>query len=125
MTTASIMYFSFGTSLVERRDAIVSVNQDVSFSWMEELGFRWTIIFNLYAGCLFLSTFYFFKFLNVNFRIGLLWRTLQRASTDLASFMVFFFIIFLGFVASGYLIFGSFHCYSTARLQLGEINAVS
>lgn len=107
LSIAFVMFIDFQIQLAFYRDQVVSVNQDVDFTWMENLGFNWTVLFNLLAGSMFISTFYFFKFLNVNFRMRLLWTTLQRASADLASFMVFFFIIFLAFVASGHLIFGT------------------
>ena len=39
--------------------------------------------------------------------MSMMWKTLEKASPDLAAFLVFFGIIFITFVASGYLMFGS------------------
>lgn len=48
-----------------------------------------------------------FKFLRVNDRMSMLWKTLSRASTDLLTFAVFFVIIFFGFAFMGQLLFGT------------------
>ena len=48
-----------------------------------------------------------FKFLNVNDRISLLWRSLEVAGPDLVAFIIFFFIVFIGFVVTGHLLFGT------------------
>jgi hypothetical protein len=102
------------------------LNQDTEFSQVDVLGYQWTFMFNIVAINLIIrfvadglvcinstknlsprSTFTVFKYLNVNPRMSMMWKTLEKASPDLAAFLVFFGIIFITFVASGYLMFGS------------------
>ncbi|TDH68107.1 hypothetical protein CCR75_004201 [Bremia lactucae] len=48
-----------------------------------------------------------FKYLRLNSRLNLLWRTLRFAAKDLLAFVVIFFTIFFGFAVMGYLTFGT------------------
>lgn len=78
-----------------------------------------------------LSVFSVFKYLNVSVRMSILWKTLQKAGPDLLTFLVFFFIVFMGFVVAGHLMFGPpladfrnlirsfFACF---RLLLGDLD---
>ncbi|KAI9989809.1 hypothetical protein PInf_020096 [Phytophthora infestans] len=48
-----------------------------------------------------------FKYLRLNSRLNLLWRTLRFAAKDLLAFVIIFFTIFFGFAVMGFLTFGS------------------
>ncbi|CAH0475957.1 unnamed protein product [Peronospora belbahrii] len=48
-----------------------------------------------------------FKYLRLNSRLNLLWRTLRFAAKDLLAFVIIFFTIFFGFAVMGYLTFGT------------------
>jgi len=47
-----------------------------------------------------------FKYLRLNNRLMLMWRTLDMALGDLVAFMIIFFIIFVGYTTTAYLAFG-------------------
>ncbi|OWZ22456.1 Ryanodine-inositol 1,4,5-triphosphate receptor Ca2 channel protein [Phytophthora megakarya] len=47
-----------------------------------------------------------FKYLRLNSRLNLLWRTLRFAAKDLLAFVIIFFTIFFGFAVMGFLTFG-------------------
>uniref|UniRef100_A0AAV1T7H5 Ryanodine-inositol 1,4,5-triphosphate receptor Ca2 channel (RIR-CaC) family protein n=1 Tax=Peronospora matthiolae TaxID=2874970 RepID=A0AAV1T7H5_9STRA len=49
-----------------------------------------------------------FKYLRLNSRLNLLWRTLRFAAKDLLAFVIIFFTIFFGFAVMGFLTFGTF-----------------
>ncbi|DAZ93029.1 TPA: hypothetical protein N0F65_010876, partial [Lagenidium giganteum] len=59
-----------------------------------------------------------FKYLRLNTRLNLLWRTLRFAAKDLLAFVVIFFTMFFGFAVMGFLLFGSsvrqYHSLSTS-----------
>lgn len=64
---------------------------------------------NNYAASLALvSVAIVFKYLRLNTRLNLLWRTLRFAAKDLVGFAVIFFTIFFGFAVMGFLTFGSY-----------------
>jgi len=48
-----------------------------------------------------------FKYLRLNSRLNLLWRTLRFAAKDLLAFVIIFFTIFVGFAVMGFLTFGT------------------
>ncbi|KAG3117544.1 hypothetical protein PI124_g4607 [Phytophthora idaei] len=48
-----------------------------------------------------------FKYLRLNSRLNLLWRTLRFAAKDLLAFVIIFFTIFFGFAVMGFLTFGT------------------
>lgn len=59
-----------------------------------------------------------FKYLRLNSRMNLLWRTLDIAVYDLIAFFIIFLMVFCGYAIMGFLIFGpqirSFHSLSTS-----------
>eukprot|EP01112_Ceratiomyxa_fruticulosa_P005485 TRINITY_DN1611_c1_g1_i1.p1 TRINITY_DN1611_c1_g1~~TRINITY_DN1611_c1_g1_i1.p1 ORF type:complete len:721 (-),score=128.88 TRINITY_DN1611_c1_g1_i1:40-2202(-) len=63
--------------------------------------------YNLSAFNILLSAFKTFKFLKLNDRLYLLWRTLDMAWTDLTGFLLIFIIVLLGFLLTGWVTFGS------------------
>jgi len=54
-----------------------------------------------------LSFFKFFKYLRIHKRLYVLWHTLFQAGSDLITFTLVFFIILLGFIFMGWLVFGT------------------
>jgi len=64
---------------------------------------------NMYNICAFnilLAAFRLFKFLRLNDRLFVIWKALKVASLEIISFLVMFFIMFLGFLLMGWLTFG-------------------
>ena len=59
-----------------------------------------------------------FKYLRLNARMNLLWRTLDIAVWDLVAFFTIFFLVFVGYAIMGFLMFGpqmrEFHSLSTS-----------
>lgn len=64
-------------------------------------------ISNYAAGLALVSVAIVFKYLRLNTRLNLLWRTLRFAAKDLLAFVAIFFTMFFGFSVMGFLIFGS------------------
>lgn len=62
---------------------------------------------NFAAGLGLVSVAIVFKYLRLNTRLNLLWRTLRFAAKDLLAFVAIFFTMFFGFAVMGFLIFGS------------------
>ena len=104
-TTAGYIYFWY--ILDDFKSNITDLNQETDFSQIEVLGSRWVLLFNTVAVNIIISTFTVFKFLNVNPRMSMMWKTLEKATPDLVAFLVFFSIIFFTFVATGYMMFGT------------------
>eukprot|EP00033_Pygsuia_biforma_P001086 GCRY01001237.1.p1 GENE.GCRY01001237.1~~GCRY01001237.1.p1 ORF type:complete len:759 (+),score=205.88 GCRY01001237.1:259-2535(+) len=73
---------------------------------MEKLALLYTNIFNVMSFNLLLSFIKFFKYVQFNGRMVLLWSTLGKAAGDLFTFLIFFLIVLLGFASMGYLLFG-------------------
>lgn len=48
-----------------------------------------------------------FKYLRLSARLNLIWRAISLAAVDLVAFLIIFIIIFIGFMCSGYVAFGS------------------
>jgi len=74
---------------------------------MDDLAYEYVQLFNLISFTILFGVITLFKFLNENDRMSLLWRTIEVAIPDLLTFLVFFFIVFGGFVATGHILFGT------------------
>jgi hypothetical protein len=103
----TVLYALFCYRLDRFKASIVDLNQDTDFVKVEELSYDWVLLFNIVAVNIIISTFTIFKFLNVNPRMSMMWKTLEKAIPDLVAFLIFFAIIFLTFVTAAYLMFGS------------------
>lgn len=95
--------------------------------------FAWTVDahYNTVGYLVLVSTIITCKYLRLNARLNLVWRTLQIAAWDLAAFVSLFIFLFFGFAVNGYVIFGSqvrgFHSivesFATAfSMLLGDFN---
>ena len=61
----------------------------------------------LCARCSFLARYVqVFKYLRLNSRMNLLWRTVDIAVWDLAAFFTIFLMVFCGYAIMGFLLFG-------------------
>lgn len=103
----TVLYILFYLKLERFKASIVDLNQETDFVLVEELGANFVLLFNIVAVNIIISTLTIFKFLNVNPRMSLMWKTLEKAVPDLVAFLVFFAIIFFTFVMTGYLVFGA------------------
>ncbi|KAJ0404487.1 hypothetical protein P43SY_008807 [Pythium insidiosum] len=74
---------------------------------IEPLAWQFLSMTNYAAGLALVSVSIVFKYLRLNTRLNLLWRTLRFAAKDLLAFVVIFFIIFIAFAIMGFLTFGS------------------
>ncbi|GLD93807.1 hypothetical protein PINS_up002412 [Pythium insidiosum] len=74
---------------------------------VEPLAWQFLSMTNFAAGLALVSVSIVFKYLRLNTRLNLLWRTLRFAAKDLLAFVVIFFIIFIAFAIMGFLTFGS------------------
>lgn len=74
---------------------------------IEPLAWNFSSITNYAAALALVSVAIIFKYLRLNSRLNLLWRTLRFAAKDLLAFVVIFFTIFVGFAIMGFLTFGS------------------
>lgn len=74
---------------------------------LESLAGLFFEITNFAAGLALVSVAIVFKYLRLNTRLNLLWRTLRFAAKDLLAFVAIFFTMFFGFSVMGFLIFGS------------------
>lgn len=73
---------------------------------LERISEYYVQIYNIISLNLLLCFIKMFKYLRVNDRLSLLWKTMRRASPDLLSFIFIFLIVFLGFSFMGLLLFG-------------------
>jgi len=98
---------------------------------LERLSDYYIQMYNIISVNLLLCFIKMFKYLRVNDRLSLLWKTMKRASPDLLSFIFIFLIVFLGFSFMGLLLFGdaldSFSSfgnslYSCFYMILGDFN---
>ncbi|OQR81558.1 ryanodine-inositol 1,4,5-triphosphate receptor Ca2 channel (RIR-CaC) family protein, partial [Thraustotheca clavata] len=64
-------------------------------------------VFNISAALSLVSVAIVFKYLRLNTRLNMLWRTLQFASKDLIAFVFIFIFIFFGYAVMGFLLFGN------------------
>jgi len=64
-------------------------------------------MYNISAFNILLCAFRAFKYLRLNDRLFVIWKALKVASPELFSFLVMFFIVFLGFILMGWLTFGA------------------
>lgn len=74
---------------------------------IEPLAWNFSAITNFAAALALVSVAIIFKYLRLNSRLNLLWRTLRFAAKDLLAFVVIFFTMFVGFAIMGFLTFGS------------------
>jgi len=128
---AVCFYVYHAVSLNSWRESIQDLDQTTDFSRMEELGWSAEVLYNIIAANLFVGMMVNFKYLSVNVRMSLLWRTLEKAAGDLLAFTIFFFIMFTGFVLTGHLLFGpalyNFHSFGRSfftcfQMLLGEFS---
>lgn len=101
------VYLAHTLRLTWFRHRITDLDQTSDFSELEDLGWSAEQMYYLIAANIFIGTLTIFKFLSVNLRMSMLWRTLMKASGDLLAFIIFFFIMFIGFVFTGNLLFGT------------------
>lgn len=64
-------------------------------------------LYNVAAGSSLVSLFKVFKFLRLNSRMNLMWRTLNIAVWDLMAFFAIFVMVFIGYTIMGFLAFGA------------------
>lgn len=74
---------------------------------IEPLAWSFSAVTNLAAALALVSIAIIFKYLRLNTRLNLLWRTLRFAAKDLLAFVAIFFVMFVGFAIMGFLTFGS------------------
>lgn len=74
---------------------------------MEQLAAIALIFYNVLCFNVLLTTFRTFKYLKLNHRLYLLWKTLRHAGLDLIGFLFIFLIFIFGFIFMGWLAFGS------------------
>lgn len=68
---------------------------------------NWYIqIYNVNSFNIFIMIIKVFKFLRLNMRLSLLWRTLDHALFDLLGFFVLFFVVLFAFTLMGHVLFG-------------------
>eukprot|EP00727_Mastigamoeba_balamuthi_P008270 m51a1_g4065 putative polycystin-2 (444) ;mRNA; r:746837-748939 len=106
MVVAVVWYLVIMSTIQHFVDGIDDITVNDDFEDMETLAFQWTILFYWGAFSLALALITLFRYLNANARMSILWSTLDRASGDIATFLLFFGIIFIGFVVSAHLIYG-------------------
>ncbi|KAG7401480.1 hypothetical protein PHYBOEH_001025 [Phytophthora boehmeriae] len=85
-------------------------NQDMArdcFVDIEPLAWLSRSVTNYAAALGLVSVAIVFKYLRLNSRLNLLWRTLRFAAKDLLAFVIIFFTIFFGFAVMGFLTFGT------------------
>jgi len=104
--TLSIWYIVFVLELNDFRGDIDDLNRDSAFTRMEDLGRNWGLIYSFASVNLFLTVLLIFRYTSLNPRFQVLWMTLMNAGPDLFAFMVFFFIVFIGFVTTAHMLFG-------------------
>ncbi|OQR87314.1 ryanodine-inositol 1,4,5-triphosphate receptor Ca2 channel (RIR-CaC) family protein [Achlya hypogyna] len=64
-------------------------------------------VFNISAALALISVAIVFKYLRLNTRLNMLWRTLRFAASDLVAFVFIFVFIFFGYAVMGFLLFGN------------------
>nr|CCA15061.1 ryanodineinositol 1 putative [Albugo laibachii Nc14] len=100
----------------------VGVNQQQAsqcFVSLQHIGLQAATLRNIGAALAFISVAIVFKYLRLNTRLNLLWRTLRFAAKDLLAFVVIFFTMFVAFAVMGFLTFGStMQAYSTLSVSL-------
>jgi hypothetical protein len=110
-----VAYHSVGMALVGAWLAYVMdiTRQSVDVSSESRVSF-WSVV-RLYGVCGDLAGFFFvlsavklFKFLSLEKRMAVLWLTLQRASYDVALFLIGFLCVIAGFSLAGTYIFGQY-----------------
>ncbi|KAF0700965.1 Aste57867_8535 [Aphanomyces stellatus] len=74
---------------------------------MGDVGLLVQDINNISAVVALVSVAIVFKYLRLNTRLNMLWKTLRLAAKDLIAFLFIFFFIFLGYGVMGFLLFGS------------------
>ncbi|TMW56340.1 hypothetical protein Poli38472_006350 [Pythium oligandrum] len=74
---------------------------------VEPLAWRFKSVTNYAAALALVSVAIVFKYLRLNTRLNLLWRTLRFAAKDLLAFVIIFFVIFFAYAIMGFLTFGS------------------
>eukprot|EP01102_Stenamoeba_stenopodia_P010309 TRINITY_DN3094_c0_g1_i1.p1 TRINITY_DN3094_c0_g1~~TRINITY_DN3094_c0_g1_i1.p1 ORF type:complete len:806 (-),score=182.16 TRINITY_DN3094_c0_g1_i1:510-2927(-) len=74
---------------------------------LERIAAHYTAIYNLNSINIFLIFLKMFKYLRVNAKMSIIWRTLSDATADLLAFFVLFAIIFCGFILMAHLLFGT------------------
>ncbi|CAI5734479.1 unnamed protein product [Hyaloperonospora brassicae] len=74
---------------------------------IDQLAWLFRTVNNYAAALGLVSVAIVFKYLRLNSRLNLLWRTLRFAAKDLLAFVIIFFTIFFGFAVMGFLTFGT------------------
>ena len=88
-------------------DAVDQTQGSECFVDLHRISFLVIQIGNLAGVVSLFSVLIVFKYLRLNSRMNLLWRTLRFASLDLLAFVIIFLIIFIGYAVMGFLVFGS------------------
>jgi hypothetical protein len=96
------VYLSFVIAAYNHPD----LTQAEYFPYMEQLGNKIWIYYNIGYFIVLLVCFQTFKYLRMNRRLYMLWKTLQNSGTDLMGFMMIFLIFVFGFVFNSWLAFG-------------------
>jgi hypothetical protein len=73
---------------------------------LEGVAAHYNQIYTLNAVNIFLIFVKMFKYLRVNPRMFVMWRTLSDATSDLIAFLFLFSVVFLGFIFMSHLLFG-------------------
>lgn len=99
-----IMYFIFLGSPERGNLNLESLNY---IPELEGLASKATLYYNISAFNLLICAFRTFKYFRLNARMASLWNSLRRAGGDIASFLLMFFILLMGFLLFGWISFGA------------------
>jgi len=93
-------------SVLESRKFRFNLPRQYYFCDLENLATGALNFYNINAANIILTVFHTFKYLQLNRRLYILWKTLRHAGTDLLGFFFIFFIFTIGFLFMGWLTFG-------------------
>jgi hypothetical protein len=74
---------------------------------LEDLASKATLYYNIAAFNILICAFRTFKYFRLNNRMSILWDALRGAGRDIASFLLMFFIMLIGFLLFGLISFGT------------------
>lgn len=100
---------NFIQRMVQRDLSTCDLPQNIEscFINFQPLAFTTLKLRNLAGTVSLISVAIVFKYLRLNARMNLLWRTLQFAAYDLLAFVLLFMTIFFGYAVMGFLLFGA------------------
>ncbi|KDO31844.1 hypothetical protein SPRG_03764 [Saprolegnia parasitica CBS 223.65] len=93
--------------MVNAVDCTSVTTADDCFVDIMTVGNHLGFVFNISAALALISVAIVFKYLRLNTRLNMLWRTLRFAASDLVAFVFIFVFIFFGYAVMGFLLFGN------------------